>query len=971
MPRLTGSKDRGGYMALWLMILRKMANNKWLQLNLWFGLTLCVALFSSMPLYSEGILQRTLQKELQQVQSQSGVYPGFVRVSTTVSSSTMDDEMVERIERADRFVQSIPERMGLEELSFYQQRFTQELRVYGADSSEQEKQSQNTTGSIKSLSDMESRVRLIDGRMPVDRLDGVFEALVTQKFLLATKRDLGEELIAESPEDKKKQFRIIPVGIIETDPSADPYLPYLTVEDTDGFLIPFEQFEREFIYGGKTRVSELEWRIALNYHQMTVEHIAPFIEANSVIRRYFKGRIGVADVNVPSIDTVTSYHGLQAKLDVLMISLYTPVMIMLAFYLYMAANLIIEVQKTEISVLRSRGASRLQIMTAYTIESLLLGLSALAVGPFLGVWFTKMLGASSGFLEFVQRSALEVSVTSDAFKIAALAVAGAVLLILIPAFMATRVSVVAHKQQMARLAKLSFWHKTGLDIILVSLAIYLLFNFNKRQEDLKRLALDSDALQMDPLLFLMPALFALGCGLLVLRIYPYLIMLVFRLGRRWWSPALYSTLVQISRSSGQYLIIMVFLIMTVATGLFSANAARTINDNIESKIQYGVGADMALTSKWESNAIPIAYPGTEQQQQTDSVIEETRRIQYIEPPFLPFQEIEGVESAARVFKKEKARYTASTSGNSGNTMLFGIDTMDFGNTAWMKNGLLDYPINSYLNLIAPNPKAVLISRSLADTAEIKPGDPIRISWDGLDSVQFTVYGIIDYWPSWSPLQSSGDAKEGQDSKPHLIVGHLNMIQNRLAIEPYEVWLKLEEGVQSQLVYDQLSNDKFKLTSLRDAKQDLINSKNEPFRMAINGIMTLGFVISMLICFFGFLIFWLLTLSGRTLQYGILRAMGIPFPQIIGMLISEQLFISGAAVIIGVLIGNLISELFVPLFEMSFSTTEQVPPFQIVYQLSDYVQVYSIIGCMLLIGLLILGFRLSRTRVAQALKLGEE
>ena len=57
---------------------------------------------------------------------------------------------------------------------------------------------QKTTGGFKSLSDMEKRVRLIDGRMPVDRTDGLFEALVTQNFLHSAKRDLGEELLAES-----------------------------------------------------------------------------------------------------------------------------------------------------------------------------------------------------------------------------------------------------------------------------------------------------------------------------------------------------------------------------------------------------------------------------------------------------------------------------------------------------------------------------------------------------------------------------------------------------------------------------------------------------------------------------------------------------------------------------------------------------------------------------------------------------
>ncbi|WP_419874187.1 FtsX-like permease family protein [Candidatus Pristimantibacillus sp. PTI5] len=958
-------------MALWTMILRKMANNKWLQLNLWFGLTVCVALFSSMPLYSEAILQQTLLKELQQVQSQSAVYPGFVRVSTTVSSSTKDKETSEALVRADRFVQTIPDRAGLAAMSFYQQRFTQKMKVYGADASDQEKQSQKTAGSFKSLSGMEKRLRLIDGRMPVDRTDGVFEALVTQKFLFATKRGLGEELVAESPEGDRSRFRVIPVGIIETDPAGDPYLPYLTTEAEDGFIIPFEQFEREFTKGGKTRLTDLEWRFALNYEQLNVDNIDQFIAANTDIRRYFRGRLGVEEINIPAIETVGSYRGKQAKLDVLMLSLYSPVMLMLAFYLYMAANLIIERQKTEISVLRSRGASRLQIMMAYALESLFLGLSALAVGPFLGISFTKVLGASSGFLEFVQRSALEVSLTSTAYKIAAIAVGVAIVLILIPAFLATRTSIVGHKQQMARLTKMSFWHKTGLDVILVCLAVYLLYNFNKRQEDLKRLALDADALQLDPLLFLMPALFALGGGLLVLRVYPWFIRLIYWAGRRWWSPALYNTLVQISRSSGQYLTIKVFLIMTVATGLFSANAARTINDNMESKIQYAVGADMALTMRWKSDAPPPMSSGSTQQPQTETGIAETRRIQYTEPPFQPIQELVGVEAVARVFKKEAVRFSAGSNGTTGKTVLFGIDTLDFGKTAWMKNGLLEYPINSYLNLIAPNPKAVLISRSLADAAAIKPGDPIRVSWDGLDQAQFTVYGIIDYWPGWNPLPASGDAKDGQAAESHLIVGHLGTIQNRLAVEPYEVWLKLNDGVSSQVIYDQLAEKKVPVAGLRDAIQELILSKNDPFRLAINGVMTLGFVISMLISFFGFLLFWVLTLSGRTLQYGVLRAMGIPFRQIIGMLVSEQLFTSGAAVIIGVFIGNLVSEMFVPLFEMSFSTAEQVPPFEITYQLSDYVQLYSIVGVMLTIGLLILGYRLSRTRIAQALKLGEE
>lgn len=954
-------------MALGTMILRKMASNKWLQLNLWFGLTLCVALFSSMPLYTEAILQRTLVRELQLLQHENGIYPGLVRISTTVASSQWDDETrIKAIGVADRFVSTIPSRTGLEALAFYQQRFTQKMKVYGADASPEEKQAQKTSGSFKSLSGLENHVKLMEGRMPVDRNDGVFEALVSQKFLLATKRSLGDELTLESPEADRRTYRVIPVGIVVTDSEASPYLPYITTEAEDAFLIPFEQFEREFVVGGKARLTELEWRFALNYEQLTIHNVEQFVKAGIDIKRYFRGKLGMEEVNLPAIETVGSYQGKQTQLGLMMLSLYVPVMLMLAFYLYMAANLIIERQKTEISVLRSRGASRSQIMLVYIIESFLLGLAALAVGPFLGVWFTKALGASNGFLEFVQRTALDVSLNSDAYRIAVISVLAAILLILIPAMLATRTSIVAHKQNSARQSQMSFWHKAGVDFLLVGIALYLLYNFNQRQKDLKRLALDSDALQLDPLIFLMPAIFVLGLGLLVLRIYPWLMRLIYTAGKRWWPPAIYGTLVQISRSPNQYLTLQVFLILTIATGIFSANAARTINDHIDSRIHYASGADIVLRTKWESSAAPLLSTSLAAPIATMPVENDVnRRIHYTEPPFEHFEGLKGVESIAKVFRKNDARFSSSGSA-SRRTELMGIETLAFGRTAWMKDGLLDHHINSYLNLMASDPKAVLVSSSLAETANLSPGDSIGIFWDGLDPAYFTVYGVIDYWPSWNPLPGKGDTQH-----PNLIVGHLNTIQNRLAIEPYDVWLKLAEGANSQYVYDQLAENKVSVTDLKDTTQEAVRSANDPLRLAINGVMTLGFVISMFICLFGFLLFWMLTLSGRLLQYGVYRAMGMPFRQVVGMLISEQVLTSGAAVLIGVMIGNFTSERFIPLFELSFSTADQVPPFEITYQLSDYLQLYAIIGSMLIFGLLILGFRLSRAQIAQSLRLGEE
>ncbi|REE82716.1 putative ABC transport system permease protein [Paenibacillus taihuensis] len=956
-------------MAIWTMIFRKMAKNRWLQLNLWFGLTICVALFSSMPLYSHAILQRTLFKQLQQLQKDQGIYPGTLRASTSISGVHTFDEIHSLVQKADRYMKNAPTRFGLDSQSYVISRGTQSFKVIPVDASEREKKELNVSGSFRTISDLEKRVHVIDGRLPdPNRKDGVYEVLVTQKFIIDLKRDLNKEFVYKN-KDTGKELHLIPVGIVES--KSDNIYDQFNVENyNSSFYIPYQQFDHDFVQNeGLLKLSVIAWQYALNYEQMNIDHIDNYLGQFNAMNNYFNMRLGIAAVDMPAKTSIATYTEKQEKLDVMLWSLYSPVMFMLAFYLYMAANLIIERQKTEISVLRSRGASRLQIMLVFLIESLILGALALAAGPYIGVFFTKILGASSGFLEFVQRSSLDVVLNSSSYRIAIAAVCGSIILILVPALLATRTTIVGHKQQMARSNKMSFWHKTGADIILLGIAIYMLHSFNTRMDGLKALALDPTAIQVDPLLFFMPALFSLGIGLFVLRIYPWLIKLVFWIGRRWWTPALYSTLLQISRSSSQYLTIKVFLIMTVAMGLFSANAARTINGNMEDKIQYTTGSDIQLSVHWDNDKPPPAPPGAPGPQDAATAAAAPKIVTYTEPSFITMQQLAGVDTAARVFRKTDASFSAN--GQNGATTLYGIDTYDFGKVAWMRGGLMQYPINSYLNLLASNPKAVLVSRSLADKFGVKPGDPLSAKWAGLDSANFIVYGIIDYWPGWNPLPAAGDKDNPDVRLPNLVVGHLSYIQNHLALEPYEVWIKLKKDATSSVIYADLEKKNVPVESLVDASQLLIRSKNDPFRLAINGVMTLGFVISMMISFFGFLLFWVLTLSGRTLQFGILRAMGISFLQIIGMLLSEQLLTSAAAIVFGVLIGNTVSSMFVPLFQLSFSASDQVPPFAIVRQLSDYVQLYSVVGTMITIGLLVLGIRISRMKITQALKLGEE
>ena len=139
----------------------------------------------------------------------------------------------------------------------------------------------------------------------------------------------------------------------------------------------------------------------------------------------------------------------------------------------------------------------------------------------------------------------------------------------------------------------------------------------------------------------------------------------------------------------------------------------------------------------------------------------------------------------------------------------------------------------------------------------------------------------------------------------------------------------------------------------------------------NGTLTLSFIITMTITLIGFLIYWIFNIRNRTLQFGILRAMGLSKRNLIGMIIWEQVLISGVAILVGILIGTLASNLFVPLLQVVYSAAEQVPPFKVVAYAGDYFRIFAILGVMLVAGSVVLGYIISKIKMDQALKLGED
>jgi putative ABC transport system permease protein len=956
------------------MVFRKLWSNKWMFLCLVLGAILAIGMVTSIPMYTEGVLNRMLRRDMELFQQRTNQFPGRFVYELNVASYPIES----RINNLNYFMQKIDERKHDVGLPIQGETHAISLTWLHGKREDAPAEDKGASAKIVSQRDVLNHVNIIAGRLPSGEVvDGVYEVMMSRgmmhssDYLLDQVYDVADTRTKVKSDDGDiytfdKKFKI--VGIFDIDTTDSLYWYDYGDLISNNLVMDYDLTMRDFVYIDNSFLQTCTWYIAYDYQQIDINSlpaITAALDANIVwLKSYYAG-----PATAPALDLMLSYNNREQTLRTMLSVMQVPILIMLAFYIFMVTQLILSSEKSEIAVFKSRGASRTQIMGIYLIESLIVAGIGLICGPPLGYFICMVLGSSNGFLEFVSRRALPIEITPTTIRFALVAVVAIVVMIMTPAFFASKIGIVEQKQGKTK-RKIALWKKTGIDFILLGIAAYGWYAYQMRQTTLESTGGVAVEVPVDPILFLLSTAFIMGAGLLFLRFYPLIIRCIYAIGRKGWSPSLYASFVQVGRSGGQEQFLMLFLIITLSLGIFSANSANTINLNVEEKIMYQNGADLVLTPVWRSNERPAntGAPSSEDEGFSTNPTESGTSgyanqtyITYVEPPFDSYAALDGVENAAKVFIKEDISLQqpgkASQKG-----MLMAIEPSEFAKVATMPGDLLKPHWYDYLNLLSMDEGAALVSRDYAEKNGLEPGDVFSAMWSEQNPVSLTAYAIIDYWPTYNPLAA--------DNR-NFIVCNLSRVRAVTAIEPYQIWYARAEGATSAQIYAQIEEKKLQMASIVDANQLLIEAKNDPMLQGTNGALTMAFIVTMTVSFFGFVIYWVLSIKGRVLQFGILRAMGMSMRSIIGMLLWEQLLISGVAVIIGVVLGGATAQVFTPLLQMVYDAAEQIPPLHVVANRADYEKIYAIIIVMLSFGFAILGVMISRIRIAQALKLGED
>ncbi|MBQ3078987.1 MAG: ABC transporter permease [Clostridia bacterium] len=504
-------------------IFRKIINKKWLFLALLIGNILLTAITCSNPLYSDAVMQRMLDDDLEQYIEDKNYYPGTISVVYTGAQKR--NGLVEELEALAR---EIPVKMGVPTINETTHIF---LSLAGNKALVDRSDAYNSSMSIGMLSNLEDHAKITAGRMYSDtpQEDGTIEVIASQQGLIQLNLLMGENRqFTKLVNFEGKPLVIEVVGVFDVADPSDIYWARTPSSLRNEVLMDENLFRALFMKEDAPLSVNATWYEQLDTSMMRskeAEHVY------DTMLHYKEIAGGLSYLNITSnFEALYKEHlSMRLKVSVTLWVLQVPIYILLAAFIFMVSRQILETEASEISVLKSRGVKNSQIVGIYLIQSFLLAVVSLMAGLPLGIFITQVLGSANAFLEFVSRQALPVEMSPKALLYAGCAAFVAICAMVLPVRKYARTSIVHQKQKKNRRVR-PFWQKAFLDVIALGVSLYGLNSFNRQKEMFAQRIVAGEI--PDPLLFLCSSLFIIGAGLLAIRIIPILLTVVFSVFKR-------------------------------------------------------------------------------------------------------------------------------------------------------------------------------------------------------------------------------------------------------------------------------------------------------------------------------------------------------------------------------------------------------------------------------------------------------
>jgi putative ABC transport system permease protein len=837
------------------------------------------------------------------------------------------------------------------------------------------------------ISEMEQHVTFVEGGMPAvasEDPSAPMEVAVTQAMADQLGLQVGESLMTFRRIEGEGGSRTVQIPVVISgiwtaiDPAEEYWFYRLSVFDNQLF-IPEASFQGRVTPLLPDEVAQALWYIVLDGSDIHANDVGWLVARIESVQQRAATLLANTRLEISPYDALNRYRVQSRLLNILLYAFSIPIIGLLIAFIGLVVGLAVGRQRNEIAVLRSRGATVMQILGIAVLESLILGAVALATGIPVSEMISRTIGATKSFLNFTLESNLRVATTSSTLRFGLAALAVTLVAQVVPSLGAARHTIISYKQETARTVRPPWWQRAWLDVLLLIPAGYGAYLL-QQQGSIVMPGVSTGGIFDNPLLFLVPALGALALTLLVLRLLPLLMMIVSWIASRTNSVGFLLATRYLSRDPGFYTAPLILLILTLSLSAFTASLAQTLDNHLYDQSYYRTGADVRLIELGQSGQTGGAgagamgeggstTSGTATGQSGTGATTSTANETITGPKwvFVPVSEhlkVPEIEAAARVGK-----YTASlqVQGNWQEATLYGVDRIDFPKAAYWRRDFAPASLGALMNALAVAPEGIILRGDFMAQNRIRVGDEIqmRISNYGQRAeMTAKVVGELRYFPTWY------EETDPEEYAP-IVLGNLDYIFEVSGGEmPYDVWAKTKPGIDYEKMRRDLAQHDIVVVDYQSAPQRIAAEQRRPERQGLFGVLSVGFLAAAFLTVLGFFLYALFSFRRRFIELGTLRAIGLSPGQMTTFLAWELAFLIVLGLGAGTYLGALISQVFIPYLQIGTDVQSMTPPFQVEIAWPAITRIYGLFALLFVVALSVLVGFLLRMKIFQAIKLGE-
>ncbi|HET7091744.1 MAG TPA: FtsX-like permease family protein, partial [Anaerolineae bacterium] len=921
-----------------ILAARRVWNHRLLMACLLAGLIAAVALLSSIPLYADAVHHRLMQGEL----TEEGTYrPPFAFLWRYIGAWHGDIAWDAYAPIDEYLAQQAPAVVGLPLDIQVRHVRTTNLRLFPATETQtfaaREPLLWTSLGFVSGLAD---HVQLIEGEFPGDDASGAdVEVLISQTLAEQVGLQVGERYVLFAQGRDAAQIPVRIAGVWRPLNAQDPFWFYQPSSFDEVLLTSEPAFTTGVLPKLEKPIDVAVWYQVFDGSRVRTPDVPRLLDGVKIVEARATALLNNTTLDASPVQALQTYSQAARLLTVVLTIFGMPVLMLVLYFIGQVAGMVVRRGQGEVALLRSRGATRAQVLFIHLLEFSLVGAIGLIVGLLLGAVLAQLMGQMRSFLDSspgtsAGEAPLLIVLSWTALWYGLAGVGLAVLASLLPALAASRHTIITFKWEQARALRRPFWQRYFIDLLLSAVSLYGLFVL-RGQQTIALVGQGDDPFS-NPLLVLVPALFCFSLALLFMRVFPALMSGLAWLADRLPGMVVLLTLRQVARSAGQYIGPLLLLIVTLSLATFTASMAATLDGHLHDQVYYQVGADMNLAELGQSTESPDrpALPG-EQPVTLARAEGEPRWL------FLPVSEhlrVPGVKAAARAGDYQA---TSNIGGRQQSGRLLGVDWTDFTQVAFFR---LDFAANDSLgglmNQLALKRSHILVSRSFLARNNLSIGDPLRLTVnveDVFEPVDFIVAAALDLFPTLYP----------QDGP--FFVANLDYVHESLGETfPYDVWLSTDPSVRGEDIVAGVRDLGLAVVTVSDARATMTAEQMRPERQGPFGLLSVGFLAAAALTVLGFLVYAVVSFQRRFIELGMLRAVGLSVVQMAAFLAGEQITLVLVGVGIGTGLGVAASNVFIPFLQVGAGKTAQVPPFVVHIAWDKLWIIYAVFGAMFLV-----------------------